>query len=116
MDDNFLALDKLVEFGLSMAVAQQMVQTMNHTLNNMQTNGVGTAVSAAPAQTLYYAILDGGQAGPFSEQEISRLIASKQILKDTYIWKPGLSNWLLAEQLPEVLRLVALCPPPLPKI
>jgi hypothetical protein len=115
MDDNFLALDKLVEFGLSMAVAQQMVQSMNHTLNNMQTAGP-SHTPQVPPQTLYYAIIDGGQAGPFSEQEISRLIASKQISKDTYIWKPGQANWLLAAQLPEILRLVALCPPPLPKI
>jgi hypothetical protein len=50
--------------------------------------------------------------GPFSEQELSRLIADKKIVKETYIWKPGMPKWEIAEKLPEILKLVALAPPP----
>lgn len=114
MDDNFFAIDKLVEFGLSMAVAQQMIQTMNHTMDNTQVLGRQNT-HPAPMQSLYYVVIDNKQAGPFSEQEISRLITSKEITKESFVWKPGLSNWLHAEQIPEILRLVILCPPTLPK-
>jgi hypothetical protein len=34
------------------------------------------------------------------------------VSKETYIWMPSLSNWKMAEQIPEVLKLVALAPPP----
>ncbi len=110
-DDSFFSTNRLIEFGMSMAVAQQMVQTMNSAISNMQIPGSMNPMQPAPAP-FYYAIIEGSQAGPFSEQEISRLIAEKKIVKETYIWKPGLPNWQIAEKLPEIIKLVALAPPP----
>jgi hypothetical protein len=110
-DDNFFSINRLVEFGMSIAVAQQMVQTMNHAITNMHVPGAMNPMQQASPQ-FYYAMIDGNQAGPFSEQELSRLISEKKIAKETYIWKPGLPNWEIAEKLPEVLKLVALAPPP----
>jgi hypothetical protein len=57
-------------------------------------------------------MIEDNQAGPFSEHELSRLITEKKIVKETYIWKPGLPSWEIAEKLPEILKLVALVPPP----
>jgi hypothetical protein len=110
-DDSFFSIDRLVEFGMSIAIAQQMVQTMNSAMTTMHVPG-----SMNPMQTIapqfYYAMIEGNQAGPFSEQELSRLITQKKIVKETYIWKPGLSKWEIAEKLPEILKMVALAPPP----
>ena len=43
------------------------------------------AGSMNPMQTVvpqfYYAIIEGNQAGPFSEQELSRLITEKKLLR-----------------------------------
>jgi hypothetical protein len=110
-DESFFSMNRLVEFGMSMAVAQQMVSTMNSAMENMKVNGVPQSGNA-PIAPLYYAVFDGNPAGPFSEKEFSRLITEKKIVKDTYIWKPGMANWQFAEKLPEVLKLVALTPPP----
>lgn len=110
-DDNFFSINRLVEFGMGMAVSQQMVQTMNNAMTNMHIPGAMNSMQV-PTQQFYYAILEGNQVGPFTEQELSRLIADKKIVKETYIWKPGLQNWEIAEKLPEILRLVALTPPP----
>jgi hypothetical protein len=110
-DDSFYSINRLVEFGMSLAVAQQMVQTMNHAITNMHVPGAMNPMQQAPPQ-FYYAMLDGNQAGPFSEQELSRLILERKIAKETYVWKPGLSKWEIVEKLPEVLKLVALAPPP----
>ncbi|MDR2650800.1 MAG: DUF4339 domain-containing protein [Prevotellaceae bacterium] len=107
-NDSFFSTDRLIEFGMGLAVAQQMVQTMNHAINNMQVPGTMNPIQ----QQIYYAIIEGKQAGPFSEAELSRLIAEKKITKETYIWKPGLVKWEIAEKLPEILKLVALLPPP----
>lgn len=112
-NDSFFSIDRLVEFGMGMAVAQQMVQTMNQTMQNMHVPGAGNPIPA-PQTLLFYAIIDGKQAGPFSEAEISNLITNKTISKDTYLWKPGMPNWLIAEQIPEIIRLAALTPPPFP--
>ncbi len=110
-DDSFYSINRLVEFGMSLAVAQQMVQTMNNAITNMHVPGAMNSMQA-PTQQFYYAMIEGKQVGPFSEQELSRLIAEKKIVKETYIWKPGLSKWEIVEKLPEVLKLVALAPPP----
>jgi len=64
---------------------------------------------------MYYVVLDGRSAGPFSEQELSRLLQEQKVTRTTYLWKPGMPRWELAENLPDVLRLVALAPPPVPK-
>ena len=110
-DESFFSINRLVEFGMGMAVAQQMVKTMNIAIADMQVPGAMNPMQKAQPQ-FYYAMIDGNQAGPFSEQELSRLIAEKKVVKETYIWKPGLPKWEIAEKLPEILKLVALAPPP----
>jgi len=110
-ENNFFSLDRLVEFGMGMAVAQQMVKTMNESMTNMHISGAMNTMEK-PEQKFFYAMIEGKQAGPFSEQELARLITEKKVVKETYIWMPSLSNWKMAEQIPEVLKLVALAPPP----
>jgi hypothetical protein len=113
---NFYSIDRLVEFGMGMAVARQMVQSMNETMKNMYIPGVQNPMnqSLRPIpERVYYAVFDGKQAGPFSETEIAQLIAEKKLSKETYLWYPGLSAWKTAENIPEILRLVALTPPPI---
>lgn len=109
-DDSFFSINRLVEFGMGMAVSQQMVNTMNSAMTNMHVPGAMNPTQSAPQ--FYFAMIKGNQAGPFSEQELSRLIAEKKIVKETCIWKPGLPKWEIAEKLPDVLKLVALAPPP----
>ena len=110
--NNFYSIDRLIEFGMSMAVAQQMILSMNQTMTNMHVPG---AMNKMETEPIYYAVVEGDRIGPLNSSEILKLIESKTIDKQTYMWKPGLTNWLLVEQLPEILKLVALTPPPLPK-
>ena len=111
-DDSFFSMDKLVEFGLGMAVAQQMTQTMNSTLNNMQMPGVGNQMQNTLTQSgTFYVMIEGKQVGPLSEAELSQLIQQKKVTKETYVWKIGMKDWTTAENVPEVLKLVCLMPP-----
>jgi len=72
-------------------------------------------LQANESQSLFYAILDNNQAGPLSYQDISQLVNQKKIVNETYMWKPGMTDWDIAEKIPEILKLVALTPPPIPK-
>ena len=120
-NNNFFSIDRLIEFGMSMAVAQQMVQTMNQTMQSMyipgtmspmtQAQSSQTAPMPQPLPQVFYVIVDGNSVGPLSETEVMKLISSKQITKDTYVWKPGMSEWQTVENTPEVLKLVLLAPP-----
>lgn len=114
-DDNFFSINRLVEFGMSMAVAQQMVKTMNQSMVNMHIPGTMNPLQAA-SPSIYYAMIGGKQAGPLSEQELSRLIVDQKVVKETYVWKPGMGTWDIAENVPDVLRLVASSPPPFDQV
>ena len=132
-DADFYSIDRLVEFGLSLGVATQMAQSMNVALREMTVPGAGTSLQTAqvpkegrsteaqpacsPAvcgQAIYYVSLDGNVVGPLSVAELSHLSVEKRVTRETYVWSPGMPGWQLAESVPEVLRLVALTPPPVP--
>jgi hypothetical protein len=112
-EKSFYSIDRLVEFGMSMAIAQQMVQSMNQTMASMRIPGAGNLMSPLPPR-VYYAVLEGRQAGPFSETELARLVNEKKVSKETYVWHTGLTDWKTAENVPEIVRLVALAPPVIP--
>jgi len=115
MSTDFYSIDKLVEFGMSVAIANQMASSMNQSLIQMQVPGAGK-VMPTNAESIYFAVIDGKQSGPYSLTELSRLITEKKIVKETYIWKPGMIHWELAENVSEVLHLVAITPPPIPTL
>lgn len=113
-EDNFFSIDRLVEFGMGMAMAQQMVKIMNDSMQNMYIPGTMNPMQTAPSQ-VFYVIIDNTQVGPLSESELSKLIAQHKVTKDTFAWMPGMQNWQVVEQIPNILKLVAIAPPPFNK-
>jgi hypothetical protein len=107
-DDTFYSIDRLVEFGLGMGVAQQMTASMNQAIQNTRFPGPGSI----PASRSYHLVLEDKAAGPFSEHELSRLISDSKLTRTTLVWSPGMPGWKRAEDVAEILRLVALAPPP----
>lgn len=113
-NDNFLSIDRLVEFGLGMGMARQMINMMNESMQNMHVPGsVSTMHAQQQSKTIYVAI-DGKPVGPLSETEFSHLVVNKTVAKDTLSWMPGMAGWQPIENVPALLKIVALAPPPLP--
>jgi hypothetical protein len=112
-DDEFYSVNRLVEFGLGLTVADQMVKSMNSVMKNAFIPGSGN-VMQKPVSMLYYAVFAGNRAGPFSETEIIRFIEQKKITRDTLIWYPGMTEWKKAAEIPDIMRLLALTPPVVP--
>lgn len=125
MDESaFYSVDRLVEFGLGAAVASQMAASMDQSLQDMWTPGAGNAMRGGIPQVggrqdvesaVYYVVLDGAPCGPLSLTELARLAKEGHIVRETYVWKLGLADWVLAESMPELLTLMALTPPPIPR-
>lgn len=46
----------------------------------------------------FHVLLGDRQAGPLSREEIGRLIAAGRLLRDTYVWTPGMKDWEKAAQ------------------
>jgi hypothetical protein len=105
MNDNpFYSMDRLLQFGMEVGVAQQMMRSMNTAMQNTTIPGPQTAPLGMSAQ-MYWLVLDAKQAGPFTEGKVN---------KDTLAWRNGLPAWQKAGDTPDLVRLVALAPPPLP--
>ena len=111
-DNSFFSLDRLMEFGLGMGVARQMVNVMNESMRSMYIPGAQNTMQPA-ASKIYYVAIDGKPVGPLNDGELMQLIAQKKVNKDTLTWMPGMSGWKTIENVPEVLKVVALTPPPL---
>ena len=111
-DNNFFSVDRLVEFGMGMAMAQQMVGMMNQSMRQMYVPGSIQSMPK-PMPQIYYVAIDGQQVGPLNDSELSQLIIHKKINKDTLSWVPGMVSWKPIEQVPAILKVIALTPPPL---
>ena len=73
----------------------------------------GMQMVPQPQVSNYYVALDGEACGPLDEKELARLIYQGRVTKDTLCWLPGMAQWQPVSQVPAVLRVVALTPPPL---
>jgi hypothetical protein len=111
-NDSFFSTDRLVEFGLSIAMAQQMVRMMNQSMQDMYVPG--SIQSMPQSQALpYYVAIDGQQVGPLGSNELMQLIVQQKVNKDSLCWIPGMPAWKPICEVPAVLKLIALAPPPL---
>ena len=113
MNPEFYSIDRLVEFGLSMAVSQQMITSMNQAIQQMHIPG---SIQLMPVSTVFYVVLEGKSVGPLGEFEFTKLLESGKVNKDTLAWVPGMASWKPIAEIPAILKLVALAPPPIPEI
>ena len=112
-DSHFFSVDRLIEFGMGMSIAQQMISSMNYSMHNMAMPGVDPPKkSTAISDQVYYAIIRDKQVGPLSTNDLMAFINQKEIVNETYMWTPSMTGWKMAEQIPEVVKLVAITPPP----
>ena len=114
MDDySCFYIDRLVDFGLGMGVANQMVGVMNQYMRTMDIPGSIKSMPQ-PIAPIYYVAIDGKPIGPLNDGEMASLITQKKVNKDTLAWMPGMMGWQPIEDVPAILKIVALAPPPLP--
>lgn len=112
-DNSFYSIDRLVEFGMGIAMAQQMVRVMNETMQTMYVPGAPNTISAPQPLTIYVAMA-GKPVGPLNENEFTQMVSKKKVTCSTLVWIPGMAEWKPLEKTPSVLKIIALTPPPLP--
>lgn len=123
MDRSFGVLDKAAEndnglagtlagaglgFGMGAGIAGQM----SHVSSNLNTN----VPPPIPQTVSYHLVINNTQSGPYNYSQISQLLQSGQINVDSYVWKPGMSNWEPLKNLPDLASLISNIPPPPPVV
>ncbi len=112
-EDSFFSMDRLVEFGLGMAVARQMTEVMNDSMRNMHVPGAMQPMHTTAVSQAIYVAIGGKSVGPLSQSEFMELVTRKEVTKESLVWLIGMSAWQAVENVPEILKLIALSPPPL---
>jgi membrane protease subunit (stomatin/prohibitin family) len=94
--------------GMANAVGQGMQQ------------GLGAAAAAGgppplPKSQAFYVEINGAQAGPFENADLSEKIAAGHLTRNSLVWKQGMAQWTPAGTVAELANLFNSAPPPLPK-
>lgn len=108
--NNFDSIEKLVEFGLGVSIAQQMVQNMNRAMQNTIIPGQDIP---RPEEKEWYIAKQGKACGPLSEAEVKQQLLNKKIDKTTLVWSQGMATWQAAGDTPKILELLTQLPPTL---
>jgi len=87
---------------------------------------IGAAMSAPPQQAapagppplpsgpVYYAAIDGRQAGPFDLSALQSKAAEGKLRRETLVWKQGMPAWAAAGTVPDLEGVLGSVPPALP--
>ena len=113
-NNDFFSVDKLIEFGLGLGIAQQMVSMMNQSIKSMYVPGSYMAMPTNAFPENIYVAIANEAVGPLTSSEFNVLVKEGKVNKGTLAWLPGLGGWKTVEQIPELLKIIALSPPPLP--
>lgn len=106
-EDSGQLLEKMMELGIGLSMIKQLPTMMEGMMPKSAGQSTAqTPLSSQPAPAQYYMVVDNSQAGPFTEEELIRLIQNELLLPDTLVWKAGLSAWTPAAQVPEVNKLL----------
>lgn len=110
MGTDFSPMERMLEMGLGLGLAQQMMRTMNECMQTTQVPQVTLQSPQMPStdNRQYYAVVDEKVSGPFSESELTVMSQNQKLKRDTYVWKQGMQNWVLAQDVPEVNKILIL--------
>ena len=97
--------------GMGFAMAGQMANAMQGT-NAGQTPP--SAPPPPPAPSAYHVASNGQTKGPYDLNTIRQQIQSGEFNQESMVWKNGMSGWMPAGQVAELLSLFSTPPPPPP--
>ncbi len=67
--------------------------------------------SASRTKLQTYVVINGQQAGPFTQTELQQLVKKGLLLPETYVWEAGFAGWVYAHTVPHINKLLILNAP-----
>lgn len=99
----------------SMAMGGAVGSGMAGMMGNVMQGMNDPKQSPPPPPNVQYSISQNGQqSGPHSFSELQMFVTQGKLTKETYVWKQGMSDWILAGQVNELSSLFAAAAPPPP--
>ncbi len=103
MEDSGEFIQKMMELGIGLSIVQHMPTMMNGVF------AAGNNSTSAPPPVMgTYVAIGGKQAGPFTDNEMRRMVQGNIVNADTLVWRQGMPQWKKAEEVPEVNKMILL--------
>ena len=101
----------MVGMALGGAVGQNLADVMNNMFSgtNSDTQN-GTFPPPVPTVEFYMAV-NGQAMGPYDLQQLSQMASCGQLTTSSYVWKPGMAEWIKAGMVDELKNLFSEMPP-----
>lgn len=99
-----------VGMGVGLGVGNQIGNMSNQMINtNPQTP------TPPPFPTVqYYVYIDNSQSGPYNISDLRGMMTNRRLDGNTHVWKQGMPNWDVADNVPELKQILDTLPPPFP--
>jgi hypothetical protein len=68
-----------------------------------------------PGGAQFHVAVGQNQTGPFDLNALQQQVASRELTRETLVWKNGMAQWTKAGEVPELSGLFANLPPPIPR-
>lgn len=105
-----------VGMGVGMGMGNMVANTLGNAMNSMnqQQQAGNTAPPPLPQAVQFYVAANGQQTGPFDMTQLTQMVQSGALKKETMVWKTGMAAWTEALAVAELASLFTNVPPPLP--
>lgn len=109
--------------GLGLGMGAGIGAAFNSQISNMANNVMGGSSLSSPSTPpppgtnptiTFHISVNGQQYGPYDMTAMTQMVANHQMTPDTYVWRPGMAQWLRAAQCPELAPLFTSPMPPPP--
>ena len=98
----------MLELSIGLYMVQQMPALINSVMPQESQQGHDSTPPPVQASNQTYLAVDNTQSGPFSDEELVKLIQGGVLTADVLVWKPGMAAWAPASQVPDVNKLIIL--------
>ena len=99
----------------SMAVGGAVGQNIAGSVNSMMSGinqPIQSNVTPPPiTNSTYYVAINGQATGPFSVATLKQMLNQGQFSSESLVWKEGMTNWMMANQVDELKTLFVSIPP-----
>lgn len=100
--------------GIGAAFNTQIHNLANRTMGNMEQQSQSAVPPPSAPAVSFHISVNGQQYGPYDMTAMQQMAVNGQVTPATYVWRPGMSQWLPAAQCSELSALFA--PPSAPPV
>lgn len=109
--DGFNMADMMASMAVGGAVGQNIAGSVNSMMSGIN-QPIQSNVTPPPiTNSTYYVAINGQATGPFNVATLKQMLNQGQFSSESLVWKEGMTNWMMANQVDELKSLFVSIPP-----